>query len=133
MPLDELIVTMFCRMDNVVKAHVPVRSLRQRGPLPHLADSEVITIELVGEYLGLNTEKAIDQYFARHHRLVGMRRLIETVNGQLEQQFQIKDVWARDLWHLTVRMVRKLLAHALCVLLNIQFGRDPLKPKALVD
>ena len=293
MQLDELIVTVFCRIDDVVKAHVPVRSLRQRGPLPHLADSEVITMELVGEYLGLNTEKAIYQYFTRHwrhffprlpdrsnfvrqcantgglkrrlldaltraedtfiqlidsmplhvcefvrarrcrlfrgqasygkwfgqtiygfklhlkltvrglvrafaltpaktsdvtvvpelveadhhgwvvgdkgyrskplaqqlwqaqqlvlhtpvrrnektpqlappalhHRLVGMRRLIETVNGQLEQQFQIKDVWARDLWHLTVRIVRKLLAHALCVLLNIQLGRDPLKLKGLV-
>ena len=61
-----------------------------------------------------------------------MRRLIETVNGQLEQQFQIKDVWARDLWHLTVRIVRKLLAHTLCVLLNIRLGRDPLKLKGLV-
>ena len=69
---------------------------------------------------------------AAHKRLVGMRRLIETVNGQLEQQFQIKDVWARDLWHLTVRIVRKLLAHALCVLLNLRLGRDPLKLKGLV-
>jgi hypothetical protein len=293
MPLDELIITMFCHIDDFVKAHFPARRLRQRGPLPQLRDSEVITMELVGEYLSLNTEKAIYQYFARHwrhffprlpdrsnfvrqcaatggvkrrfldaltqaedtfiqlidsmplhvcefvrarrcrlfrgqasygkwfgqtiygfklhlkltmrglvrafaltpaktsdvtvvselvetdhhgwvvgdkgyrskplsqqllqeqqlvlhtpvrrnektpqlappalhQRLVGMRRLIETVNGQLEQQFQIKDVWARDLWHLTVRIVRKLLAHALCVLLNIQLGRDPLKLKSLV-
>lgn len=293
MQLDELIITMFCHVDDFVNAHFPARRLRQRGPLPQLTDSEVITMELVGEYLSLNTEKAIYQYFSRHWRhffprlpdrsnfvrqcaatgwvkrrfldaltqaedtfiqlvdsmplhvcefvrarrcrlfkgqasygkwfkqtiygfklhlkltmrglvraftltpaktsdvtvvpelvesdhhgwvvgdkgyrskpltqqllhdqqlvlhtpvrrnekqpqllpdathkqLVGMRRLIETVNGQLEQQFQIKDVWARDLWHLTVRVVRKLLAHALCVLLNIRLGRDPLKLKGLV-
>ena len=69
---------------------------------------------------------------AAHKRLVGMRRLIETVNGQLEQQFQINAVWVRDLGHLTGRIVRKLRAHAFCVLLNIRLGRDPLKLKALV-
>ena len=68
MQLDELIMTIFCQTDDAVKAHVPVRSLRQRGPLPYLTDSEVITMELVGEYLSLNTEKAIYQYFARHWR-----------------------------------------------------------------
>ncbi len=293
MQLDELIITMFCQVDDFVTTHFPARRLRQRGPLPHLSDSETMTMELVGEYLGLNTEKAIYQYFHRHwrhffprlpdrsnfvrqcaatgwlkhrflnfltraeatfiqlidsmplqvcefvrarrcrlfrgqasygkwfgqtiygfklhlkltgrglvrafaltpaktsdvtvvpelvesdrhgwlvgdkgyrskplqqslwqerqvmlhtpvrrnektpqlapaalhQRLVGMRRLIETVNGPLEQQFHIKNVWARDLWHLMVRVVRKLLAHAMCVLLNLRLGRDPLKLKGLV-
>ena len=68
MQLDELIITMFCQIDDVVKAQFPVRSLRHRGPLPHLSDSEVMTMEVVGEYLGLNTEKAIYQYFCRHGR-----------------------------------------------------------------
>ena len=68
MQLDELIITIFCQIDDVVKAQFPMRSLRQRGPLPSLTDSEVITMELVGEYLSLNTEKAIYQYFARHWR-----------------------------------------------------------------
>ena len=69
---------------------------------------------------------------AAHKRLVGIRHLIETVNSQLEQPFQIKDVWACDLWHLSVRIARKLLAHAFCVLLNLRLGRDPLKLKGLV-
>ena len=47
-----------------------------------------------------------------------MRRLIETVIGQLVERFSIEKVWARDRWHLTSRLNRKLLAHTLCRWLN---------------
>lgn len=47
-----------------------------------------------------------------------MRRLIETVIGQLVERFRIEKVRARDLWHLTSRMNRKLLAHTVCRWLN---------------
>lgn len=47
-----------------------------------------------------------------------MRRLIETVIGQLVERFSIEKVWARDLWHLTSRINRKLLAHTVCRWLN---------------
>jgi hypothetical protein len=293
MDLETFIVTVYCEVDDFVKQCYPARHLRQRGPLPRLSDSEVITIEIVGEYLGLNTEKAIYQYFQRHwkrffprlpdrsnfvrqcanlwavkkaffeqlqkpwqtniqivdsmplevcefvraHRsrlfkgaaaygkwfgqtvygfklhlkinrlgmvrsfdltqanthdlkvlpqltgqdangwilgdkgyrskpmiqqlreeqnltlhtpvrinekapdliepalhkhLTGVRRLIETVNGQLEQHFHIKDIWARDLWHLIVRIIRKIVTHTFCVLLNLRLNRDPLQLKGLV-
>ena len=33
-------------------------------------------------------------------------------------KFNIEEVWARDHWHLTSRLNRKLLAHTLCVCLN---------------
>ena len=38
------------------------------------------------------------------------RRLVETVIGQLAEQFQIEKTWARDVWHLTSRINRKVLA-----------------------
>jgi len=41
------------------------------------------------------------------------RRIVETVIGQLTERFKIEKVRARDLWHLTVRAGRKLLAHTL--------------------
>ena len=66
MQLDELIITIYCQIEDFVKTHFPARSLRRRGPLPRLSDSEVMTMEMVGEYLGLNTEKGIYQYFRRH-------------------------------------------------------------------
>jgi len=37
--------------------------LRSRGPLPQLADSEVLTIEIVGEILGFDTDKNIFGFF----------------------------------------------------------------------
>jgi len=47
-----------------------------------------------------------------------IRRLIETVIGQLVGRFHFEKVWARDLWHLTSRLNRKLLAHTVCYWLN---------------
>jgi Transposase DDE domain len=61
-----------------------------------------------------------------------VRRLIETVIGQLTERFQIETVWARDLWHLTSRLNRKLLAHTLCRWLN-RFHTEPLQFEALVS
>ncbi|MDB5297963.1 MAG: family transposase [Phycisphaerales bacterium] len=42
--------------------------LRRRGPAPALRDSEVLTMELAGEFLGLDTDKAIYRFFRRYHR-----------------------------------------------------------------
>ena len=41
--------------------------LRSRGPNPTLADSEVVTLELVGEFWGLADDQALDRYFRRYH------------------------------------------------------------------
>ena len=50
--------------------------------------------------------------------LVKTRRLVETVIGQLSQRFHLQNVRARDLWHLTNRINRKLLAHTLAFWIN---------------
>ncbi|TAN35447.1 hypothetical protein EPN27_03860 [Patescibacteria group bacterium] len=41
------------------------------------------------------------------------RRIIETVIGQLTERLHIEKIRARDLWHLTNRIGRKLLSHAM--------------------
>lgn len=64
--------------------------------------------------------------------LMSIRRLVETVIGQLAGRFNIEKVWARDLWHLTNRLTRKVLSHTMCVFLNRQHGRDPLQLDGLV-
>jgi Transposase DDE domain len=61
-----------------------------------------------------------------------LRRLIETVNSQLAQRFHLERVRARDLWHLTSRVNRKILAHTLCCWLNSQLGRELLQFEGLV-
>jgi hypothetical protein len=45
--------------------------------------------------------------------LMNTRRLIETVIGQLSERLHIERVRARDRWHLTERVSRKLLAHTI--------------------
>lgn len=55
------------------------------------------------------------------------RKTIEAVISQLSQRFNAQTTKARDLWHLSNRFVRKLLAHSLCVQSNRQLGNPPLK------
>ena len=291
MNLNDFIVNVFCETDDFMKKFFPDRTLRTRGPLPQLADSEVLTIEIVGEILGFDTDKKILNFFKNFYRhyfpnlasranfvrhtanlwwvkqrlfeyiaegfkdiilvldsfpmpvcrfararfcklfkglatygkelgnqtfygfrlhlkinSVGMiqgfdlaaanvhdikmlpeltasdrglllgdraylseplrqellakqalelsvptkygeptkldagqlrfrkriRRLIETVGSQLCQRFFMKKVWARDLWHLTNRICRKILAHTFCVLFCLREGVSPLNFSKLI-
>lgn len=66
MDLDTFIVTMFCLIDDNLSALTAAHRLRQRGPQPKLSDSEVLTIEVVGEFLGLTQDSSIFTYFRRH-------------------------------------------------------------------
>jgi hypothetical protein len=47
--------------------------------------------------------------------LTNCRRRIETVFGQLVGRFHAKQVWARDVWHLSSRWLRKILTHTFAV------------------
>ncbi len=67
MDLDDFIIAVFCLVDEAVPAATGGRRLRQRGPQPVLADSEVLTMEVVGEYLGLEQDSALFAYFRRHY------------------------------------------------------------------
>ncbi len=40
---------------------------------------------------------------------------------------RVKRVWARDLWHLTSRLLRKVLSHTVAFLLNHRMGNQPLQ------
>jgi len=56
-------VAVFCLIDDRLKG----RRIRGRGPAPKLSDAEVLTIEIIGEFLGLDTDKALYRYFRRHY------------------------------------------------------------------
>lgn len=64
--------------------------------------------------------------------LLNARRLVETVIGQLSERFSIEKSKARDLWHLTGRIYRKVLAHTACILLNLAQGNPPLQFERLL-
>ena len=64
MDLSTFIVAVFCLVDDQLKG----RRIRSRGPAPKLSDSEVLTIEIVGKFLGIDTDKGIYLFFRRHYR-----------------------------------------------------------------
>jgi hypothetical protein len=58
------IVTVSCLVDDWLTSQPPRR--RQRGLKPTLADCEVLTIECVGEFLGIDTDSGLYQHVRRH-------------------------------------------------------------------
>jgi hypothetical protein len=62
--LSTFIVSVFCLIDDRLK---DLGRLRARGPAPTLSDSEVLTIEVVGEFLGLDEDTQLFAYFRRHY------------------------------------------------------------------
>lgn len=52
-----------------------------------------------------------------------MRQLIETVNGQLTEQFHIDINHAHSFWGLCTRLYSKLTAHTLCIYINRLLGK----------
>lgn len=66
MSLSDLITEVFVWVDDCLQSLL-VDPLRSRGPLPTLADSEVITLELVGEWLGLDTDVQLFGHFRQYH------------------------------------------------------------------
>jgi hypothetical protein len=60
------------------------------------------------------------------------RQIIETVNGQLTEQFAIERNYAHSFWGLCARLYTKLTAHTLCLYLNRLLGNpDWLQIKGL--
>jgi hypothetical protein len=61
-----------------------------------------------------------------------LRYRIDTVFSQLTERYSVKRVWARDLWHLASRLLRKVLSHTVAFLLNHHLGNPPLQLSKLL-
>jgi hypothetical protein len=64
--MDEFIIAVFCCVDDELQAVTQGRRIRHGGFAPSLSDAEVLTMEIVGEYRGIDTDKGIWQYFRDH-------------------------------------------------------------------
>src|SRR5436305_5556307 len=62
----ELLLEVFCLVDDELQAP-EFRRVRRAGPRPTLADSEVITIELVGEFWKLDADRDLFRHFRQHY------------------------------------------------------------------
>jgi hypothetical protein len=86
------IVAVFCLIDDRLK---DLGRLRERGPTPTLFDSEVITIEVVGEFLGLDEDTELFAYFRRYyaHFFPNLRRVHRTTFSR-----QAANLWKVKEW-----------------------------------
>lgn len=69
MEFTTFLITVYCLVDDWLPtwvATLPNKRLRERGYAPALSDSEVLTMEIVGEFLGLDTDKGLYLFFRRH-------------------------------------------------------------------
>ena len=106
MDLDSLIIAVFCLVDDDLPASLAQSRLRQRGPRPVLRDSEVLTMEVIGEYLGLDCDVAIFNYFRRHygHFFPNLARLHRTTFVRQ----------AANLWRVKERLWQRLVEKTGC-------------------
>lgn len=104
MDREDLIITVFTLIDDLLPIVTDGRRLRQRGPQPTLADSEVITIELVGAFLGYSQDQALFQDFRYYwsHLFPGLRCIHRTTFVR-----QAANLWAvkEHLWQLLVGLI----------------------------
>lgn len=61
MDITTYLICVYCLIDDWMNG----KKLRQRGPRPRLSDSEVLTIEVVGEFLGIDTDQGLYTFFRR--------------------------------------------------------------------
>ena len=102
MDLDDFIIAVFCVVDEAIPEVLRGDRIRQRGPRPILTDSEVLTMEVVGEYLGLEQDSALFAYFRRHyaHFFPALHSLHRTTFVRQ----------AANLWRLKERLWQQVLA-----------------------
>ena len=63
MDITTYLISVYCLIDDWLKG----KRIRQRGPQPQLSDSEVLTMEVVGEFLGIDTDQGLYLFFRRHY------------------------------------------------------------------
>ncbi len=126
---------------NATDLEIGVEILEEHTDLDVLGDKGYISAEKAGQLWrknGLhlrtiprrNQKKQLSAYWKKVYN--SMRQIIETVNGQLSEQFNIEKNHAHTFRGLCTRLYSKLTAHTLCIYLNRLLGKpDFLQIKAL--
>ncbi|OLB46987.1 MAG: hypothetical protein E6I59_04865 [Chloroflexi bacterium] len=67
MSLDDCMIASFCLIDDTLPSIVKGKRLRSHRHRPKLAESEVITMEVVEAYLLISQDRALYEYYRRHY------------------------------------------------------------------
>jgi len=106
MDITTFMIAVYCLIED----HLAGQRLRARGPQPTLRDSEVLTMEVVGEFLGIDTESNIFTHFRRHYTdwFPGLGEITRTTfTRQAANLWKVK----QELW----QVVAHCIPHDPCV------------------
>jgi len=117
---------------NVTDLEVGFEMLCEHTDLSVLGDKAYISADKAAELLANNRIRLMT--LPRHNQKVqmsvkqrtflnGVRQMIETVNHQLSELFQIEINHAHTFWGLCTRLYTKLAAHTLCIYINRLLGK----------
>lgn len=99
----------------VVLAHKAYISAAIAQALAHYHKIKLLTLPKSNQ----KKQVSADQQWLHNH----FRQIVETVNGQLTEQFNLEENYAHSFWGLVSRLHTKLTAHTLCVYLNQLLGK----------
>lgn len=126
---------------NATDLEVGFEMLAEHTDLTVIGDKAYINAEKAAELLELNRIRLETLPRSNQKRKLprpirrlfnAARQLIETVNGQLDEQMNIETNHAHSFWGLCARLYTKLTAHTLCIYINRLLGNpDFLQIKAL--
>lgn len=68
MSIDDFIINVYCKVSEAMDKLFGNQKIRSRGCEPKMTDAEVLTLEIVGEYLGKSKDTQIWLYFYSHYR-----------------------------------------------------------------
>ncbi len=100
MDITTFMIAVFCLIEDLLAG----RRLRKRGPQPTLRDSEVLTMEVVGEFLGIDTDSRIFTHFRRYYSdwFPGLRKITRTTfTRQAANLWKIK----QELWQVLAQRI----------------------------
>ena len=100
MDITTFMIAVYCLIED----QIADQRLRKRGPQPTLRDSEVLTMEVVGEFLGIDTESNIFTHFRRHYAdwFPGLRKITRTAfTRQAANLWKVK----QELWHTVAQTI----------------------------
>jgi len=126
---------------NVTDLEVGFEMLWEHSDLSVLGDKAYIRAEKAAELFANNRirlmtlprrNQKVQMPAEQRTFLNGVRQMIETVNHQLSELFQIEINHAHTFWGLCTRLYSKLTAHTLCIYINRLLGKpDFLQIKSL--
>lgn len=139
--LEGLILDFELAPANATDLEVGAELLEQHTDLDVYGDKGYISAEVAACLLRLNRlrlltlprkNQKVQVSSAVRRTFNAVRQIIETVNGQLTEQFNIEQNHAHTFRGLCARLITKLTAHTLCIFINRLLGKpDFLQIKAL--